>query len=513
MASKVEIEWASNDAAVARTLQKTEAGLDALARKMDRVEASSRKATQTAKGGLADAGKEALAFTSAFTGVGSATAGILAIAHQVRQEYDALLARQRESMMAQRGAGEALREVRKVFAPDPTMNAAQMERRLGDIAVKHGSNIATVSSAATTAFSAKGQLSNEAAASAIEAAVRMAPTNAGEAATLSGRYQDVMKATGQTDARAVAGWLTAVQQGSRIATMSGVGQNAVPAINALVATGDSAEQAAEVFNTINQLMADQEGSLSRTATINLASQLQKAFPQLKGTQARIAAVQGDAGVREKFLKGASFDAASKNFITALLSGEAAAVGAYGAAQRSVPALNAAQAAEFERQMAFINGGDFQPVVGVGQRGQAALERLRLRDRIGGLQGAAREEYDRAIAAVNLPGPDWAAKKWRALNIWGESTIDQRNPIATMEDDLNRLAARQGIPAAEAQYLRETAAEMKQLRLSVEQMMRQLAKDGDKPQKVEVVNQPREPLRQEPVPSQALDRRGATAGIR
>lgn len=395
-----EIKWNSDSSAVERTLESVQRGMEAIARKMDTVEQKSKKMTDTAKGGLADAAGGALNFAGALTGVGSASAGVLMVANALKAEYDELIRRQAETAKTQRGAGEAMREVRKAFQDDRTMTAAQMEDRVADVASRANSSVVTVAPAAQAAFSAKGELTNAEAMSFVETAARLAPNNSGEMTTLAGRYIDVAKATGQKDPRAIAAWLNAVQRGSRIENMQNVGTNAVPAINSLLTVGDSPEQAAEMFNVLNQMMADKEGSQTRTAIVNTANQLQEFLPNLGNTPERVAALQRDAKLREKFFKKASFDAASGNFVKNWLSGDAKARGFQAAAEASTPALDGRMAAQFEQDLRFINGGKFQGLVDAEQGGQAAAEKRALDDRIGGLRGQIRGELERGLTSTH-----------------------------------------------------------------------------------------------------------------
>ena len=53
--SKVEIEFSAKDEQVARVLQKTERGMDQIARKLDKVEAASKKAAQATTTGFENA--------------------------------------------------------------------------------------------------------------------------------------------------------------------------------------------------------------------------------------------------------------------------------------------------------------------------------------------------------------------------------------------------------------------------------------------------------------------------
>lgn len=439
---------------------------------MERVEDISKRSAGSHKKGMDDGANAAGRFAMSLAGIAAAAVGPMALVNALKQEYRELLRRQREAMVAQQGAGETLREVRKVFTPDATMNVEQMEKRLLDVAAKHGSSAAVVGAAAMTGFSAKGPLTNEQSMSAIEAAVRVAPNNAGEAGTLAGRYEDVMKATGIGDARAVAGWLTSVQRGSRIANMAGVGQNAVPAITAMVASGDSAEQAAEVYNTINQMMSDEEGAQSRTAAINLQSQLQEFLPDIQGTQARLKAVQSDPKLRAKFLKGASSETASKNFLTSLVSADAKAMGYFDAAVAGTPALDDRQIPEFEGQIDFFNGGPFQGAVDAKQRNAANLEASRLGRGLAGRQAAAREILNATLGEIDLPGLDGPRRMVTVGGFdaavsggGGESQNPERFAAQVLESILttNRAGLVQGGVSSEDQALiREQIALLKQI---------------------------------------------------
>lgn len=398
--AQAQIDFTSNASQVERTLQSVERGMQAVTRRLADVERGSKKATESTTTGLQRGATAAAQFAGALTGVGSAVGGAMMVVGALKAEYDNLLARQRAAAATQVSAGVALREARKAFAPDATMGAGAFDGALQNLAFKRGSTVDVVAPVAQTAFSAKGDLSNAAAMSAIETAVRLSPTDAGEASTVAGRLLDMMKASGTSDARSVAAFLQTVQQSSRVTNMAAVGSNLVPAITSLVKSGDSPEQAAEVVAALNQLMSDETGALTRTAALQLGGQLKDFLPNAAGTQARIEALQADPKLRAEFLKKASFEQASKGFITSLLSGDAASVSAYQAAQRNIGGLNDGMAALFEQQLAFINSGKFQQMVDADQRGKANVEGKQLADRIGGLRGQIATTLSQALEETN-----------------------------------------------------------------------------------------------------------------
>lgn len=162
-----------------------------------------------------------------------------------------------------------------------------------------------------------------------------------------GAVADLQRATGVKDVKQAIGLVLSTQGQARITGLEGF-TNAAPALAAVTGTDSSgdavraARQGGALFSAIGAQTADKKGAVSKTATIALATQLQRFLPEedivrpgqetIKGTGLstlfeRIEALQKDATLRQKFLFGdkdrgiaaASFEKEAQTPIRRLLS--------------------------------------------------------------------------------------------------------------------------------------------------------------------------------------------------
>lgn len=549
-------------------------------------------AADKAKNGINGAAAGFGQFAAQITGVGSAMGGIMLAARTVKAEYDELLRRQAEARGTAMDAAAAAHVAREAFSADATMGDKDIEPALEKLAKETRTKVGILGPALQTAFSARGSLSNADALEAVRQAARLTPNNQMAITTTAGRAMDIAKITGSNDMQANIGFLQNVQQSSRVTDLQKVGQTAVPAIQTMVSTGDTAEHAAELFATLTSLMADEQGDVSKTAAIGLAQQLNefvakraakddrgkfnvpqdqiKAFDAAKGTTERLAVMQQSPELRRAFLAKASFEKQAATPIDLLLRGDERAMGEFKAAQANIQPLDQQQRALFEKKVGELESGKFQPIQTAEERSKANLEQHDLASEAEQRAGSARAILEETLQKLDLPGLDFLKRSILRGNFesrqFGEglppelaaamtlrqieredfqdengqdlqdaksqrdlqtiraqiqvleeqySAFSQNNPLAPLElatartgIDFRRAGNVQQIQdaiqrgespqsaAADAiagTPLTSTAVgdirELKELTREMVDLLRQQAKQPDKPQKVQVINQP------------------------
>ncbi len=443
MNSTVGIDVTATDKGMAQLLDKQNKLLDGMVRRMGKVEQASTKANNAAMKGAKGANtainngvKSVGNFVAAFTGIGTVVGGVLALAESLKAEFEAAKERQEKARFAQMTAGEAVHAARLAFTGDETVGTHQLEDKLLALSQETSTPIKMIAAAATDAFSAKGELSNQSALDAIREAFRLKPGDVEAGTTLAGRALDVAKTTGQTDMRAIIGFLQNVQSSSRVTSLDKVGSTAVPAISAMAAIGDSAEESAEIFAAVTSLMKDTEGRLSKTATISLANQLNEfnaksigkddfgtfqvgqnqidRFNAATSTQERIRVMQESPELRRAFMARASFAEGATGAMRQLLEGQGSAVKALETTKNAIGGVTSEedrkkQVANYEAELAENRSGKFYPQYIAELRRQTQRENKDLLDPMAGRTGEARRELEAVFSDVNFAGLDKATR--------------------------------------------------------------------------------------------------------
>lgn len=348
-------------------------------------------------------GKAALGFA----GIGSATAAIAVAAQAIKVEYEALLERQRQALGEQEPFGQSFRKTLTAFTPDATVGSpVALEGEIQRIAAATGTNPSMVARVTESALSSQGPLSNKDTLSAVEESLRLLPGDEASALQMSGTIQALGKQTGVTDSKVLAGFVTQAKAATNIRSDTGFGQSFVPGVLSAMTRGDSPEQAAEVFATMNNLMEDWEGMRSRTATIQLSEQLATAFPKLPSTSARIAHLQKNPQLAEGFLADANFESSAQAFVEKLLRGDAGAMAIQSDMQQRITPLSPDNATAWEKRIAELNAAPKQGVNAVGAGIGTAVDLFQLgSDRDAQIEQLRKQLFtgDNAVASqINFP---------------------------------------------------------------------------------------------------------------
>lgn len=530
----IGITLTANSTALEQALARVPLALDKIVDRLDKVEQKAKKADSalesmvrsTEKAAVASVGPgiDPASIRPAPNPMGMATALLgAAVAEMVGSQRN-VNARNEAARLTQLGAGDAVREVKVNFTEDATLKNKDLEAALQGLAKRTGATIGTVAVAASNAFSA-GADTNQDAINAVEAALRINPKDAAGAVTLSGRAIDMSTFTGQNDMRANMGFMVNLQKAARVKDIGALGATAIPAMASVMAAGDSPEQAGELYATINQLMKDERGMETGTATKTLANRLLNflpdrkpgvdkegrfrvpqeqidAFKGMRSTTERIEFLQKNEELRRQFISRTPFEAGADTFIDQLLRGDKTAMAAQEKARKEINPLNAGQVGLFEAKVAELNQGKFQGAVAGDLAGQSAIEQFRLD--VGGRQRTATarklvEDTMNEVTSspfqrhIQMTAFDYAVKK----GIAPEQAAT--NMFGNMIKDAKQREQDRGYAANDT--------EKRMIRLLEEQadLMRKMLKENEDQTKLQSAPRSQKPIS---VPSAALNRSGS-----
>lgn len=478
----VELQMTATQKGILEILDKMNRNTDSLARKMDKVEKASRKGAAAGKSGFDQATASVGQFLSQVSGIGSALSAAFAVVTAIKAEVESMKRRQEAAAFQGLTFSESVRRVRINFQEDATLKDADLESTLLGLADKTRTDPNIVAAAASNAFSAKGSLDNQTALNAIEESLRLLPGDLQSSVELSGRALDVAKISGVTDFQQILGFLMNVQANARVTDIASVGAYGVPAINSLSqVAGDSIEQAAEVFATINQLMQDVEGRTSSTAAIALGEQLasfnpdekgkdafgefaipqqqRDAFAQAGNTQERLAVMQQSPELRRQFMADSSFEKKATGAVTALLTGDAKATTEMASARANIGAISAAQAPKFEAKVAQLEGGEFQPLATAQQQAATNKANRELADPVEARTGVARKILTETLAGTDAVGLDMFLDRFASAGFEAGTMGGQSPEFAAAIALLDQI---DGMSQQDASLVREQVVVLKKL---------------------------------------------------
>jgi len=334
----------------------------------------------------------------------------------LRDEYQQYIRLQEEARQANLQAAGGIRGAKASFVEDASINRANFEPKLLELARRTGVAPEGVGNVLQDTLSAKGSATNQQAFDTVEAALRFMPDPA-EARELAQRAIDVQNMTGVFDPRASLGFLQQIQTQARVTSVKQAGKAAVPAINAAMLRGDTAEQGGELFATLTSLAADAGGDSTSTAMIALANQLSEfkakgagaeQFNETKGVTNRILALQQNQELASQFLGGASFEQKLKPAIEELLTGSVRAVAKFEETRANIRPLTAdtagQQAQVFEDAVSFLEEGNPAAIARANRQGEAARNDFFMSTPAGNT-AAIRHELSKTLEAADLIGLD------------------------------------------------------------------------------------------------------------
>lgn len=308
----IDVILTANATSVEQVLAKMQSALDKTVDKLGKVEQASKDSAKATEDGFSAAAGSALKFVGALTGIGSAVAGVMVIANQLRREYENMVSRQKDAANAQIGFETQLAETVRNAAG--LLTGDEIKQRTIEIAGQVNADQSAVAAALSSTLSAVGPKNKAEAEQAFEAtraSMQFAPEMGGaDVAALAGTAVDIAKRTGATPAQAI-GFMQNIGGVARVPSLQNLSGNVAPAVMSVSQFGGSMQEAGGLVSALTQGMADTEGRISGTAAIGLAEQLRERLPGMGSTAERIAAIQGDPAKFKAFFQGGRFG--SKKF--------------------------------------------------------------------------------------------------------------------------------------------------------------------------------------------------------
>jgi hypothetical protein len=390
---------------------------------------------------------------------------VLRVATAIKNEWQKIKNLQAAAQGAQADAGVAMRKVQHAFTPDKDVSREQLPGELQKIADATGTPLATVAAAAEPAFSAAETQSNRRVLDTLQEAFRLAPGDAEMGRELAQRGLDVQN-TAKVSPRASLGFLLQAARGSRVTNVAQFGKTGTRAISALVDSGDTLEEGAELFGATTSLAKDAEGSVSSTALIQLAGKLKgfvpnktgqdkrgrfrvpkeqmEQFNAAKSTTARIGVLQRSPELRRQFLAENTFEAGAQSAFHHLLSGTDKGRAALASAQRKIAAPNEQQAAIHEQYLKDLEKGSFASAARFERQRAAIQERFNLVRSRPARTARARKSLDDVIDNSNIAyGPDAPAAFARRTNFESQVELGVEPETAAIRE-ISRIKSGRGI---------------------------------------------------------------------
>ena len=371
------------------------------------------QATNSSKSYLSGLSSGTMQVLAGLTGIGTVIGGIMAVATQLRAEYQNLVSRQKTAADRQIDTAAAQRAAIGNLGQDPNMSVAQLNEQVAKISAETGVNQKDIFEAASSALSARGQLSAQDALDSVRLAALNAPDDVAGLKTMSGSLLDMQKKGGGTTTANI-GMFIAAKQAARVETNQAFSQNIIPAATGVQEFGDSPQQALALTAAITQGMGDTQGAMSGTAAISLAQQLERALPKskfrmLQSTVDRIRFLQSEEGKkhREKLIgtdqKKGPLELEKKAFapIRGLLAGDnTVQAQQLDTALQTIPTGQAAEDV-FTANLATVNAQDIQKTAALNRLLGTTSDNLSIKDIGGGRSSVAREGLQKLMKAEKV----------------------------------------------------------------------------------------------------------------
>lgn len=277
MSNEVKVVMSAEDARLVAAWREARRGPQQFGDELDRVAQRGRRAGKATKDAFAEAGSVALGVAQGITGIGSAVSGILTLAKLLRDEWDAMIAREKSAMDRQVDVGAAHKRAFAAarmggaeFTPD------QMYERI--VRGAHGRDPTGMFLTAESAFNVAGDIAPEKVMETITAAAKMRPDLGEEEfkQTVLGSLQ-LQKEFGVSPEKAVAG---ALQSSTAAApeSMAEYAKYMLPGIVQMRAFGtgkESFEDLAAIAIGTGMRAGDTTGRRTMTNLINVLKQVRE----------------------------------------------------------------------------------------------------------------------------------------------------------------------------------------------------------------------------------------------
>ncbi len=381
-----------------RAAERRERQIERLAGAMRDQQRIQQRVNDTIKGTSEESDKASFSMGSMVKGfaglAGGVTAfGLLTKAVQLyREELENAAIAQGEAFRTQVTVASAERTLKLNLpgADDEVVQRAIDTAR--QIAEDNSVPIAQATSALASALSARGGNLDEAIAF-TNLAARIRPDDPESIAKVAGALGDVSDATNIQDPTAALGFLLTVGGQSRVADFNQQAANIPAALAGIVGQDFSPADAGALFASLSIGAKDLTGDSTRTASIQLAEQINKFFEgqgRQENGSAAIAALQQDPALRAAFLQDLSLETRFRAPAASLLSDPQSSIAqdfsAFVPAYGQSPALRA----EGERKLRQLGSGQLEANASLDRDLSAATDQLQANNITFGTVGAIRE---------------------------------------------------------------------------------------------------------------------------
>lgn len=454
MSGKFEIEMTPHEKGVLRALDQINKNADKMAEKLDKAGKAGSRAGASAKSGIDRASGAAGQFAKRLASVTFGIEGIMQAARVLKNEYDAMINRQRSAVDAKANAALAVRRAAVNFSPDKTLSLKQFTPALEGIAERTRTNLGIVADAAGGLLSAKGNLTNKQGLDILEQSLRVLPNDAAAADTIPARVADINKMMPDADPRQIIGFMIQAMGKSRVKQLGQFGKTGIPAMLALTKSGDTFEQSAELFAAVTAFSGDETGDVSKSGLTNLAKKLtdfkssapgSEQFANAKSTTERIAILQQNKQLQAEFLAKNSFESGVDPTFRAMIRGDRKFMGLFSDAQQSIGAIrDPSQTKGFESFIGGLEGLKLQGALTLKQRLETNKQKTNIEK--GDALGRAVEILESSFEDFDFTlGTDTARKLAIRTSFEAGLKLDQlegvpSRPLANVREILGGVAA-------------------------------------------------------------------------
>ncbi|MEM6503954.1 MAG: hypothetical protein AAF711_00660 [Planctomycetota bacterium] len=460
-----------------RAAERRERQMRRLARTLSEEERAQRRANRTireASGDFNEASRSTDGFVRSLGGIAGGITVIAALRAALRlylDELEQVKEAQSDAFQNQTTVASAERSLKLNLAgasDDQVQQALDASRQ---IARDNNVPIAQTTEALASALSSRGGNLDEAIAFTTLAA-QVRPDRPDEIAGIAGAIGDVSDATGITDPEAALGFLLAVGAQSRVADFGLQARNIPAALAGITGQDFKPGEAGALFSALSVGAKDLTGESSRTASIQLAEQINTFFANRQRPEegaAAIATLQQDEALRSDFLNDLSLETRFRAPATDLVSDTSSSIaqgfnqnlGGFGEASQ----LRQAALTQLER----LRTGELEANVELNRELASVVDQLSADNVTFGTVGAIRDELtdllkqsgsskltsrltDLSFDLDSFDSPDDAIDKIIRILKSRTKEIRDRAVETTIDSNLNKQFTRRRLTVSERQAI-------------------------------------------------------------
>ena len=458
--NQAKIELTADEQGVLKALAAVERGFGKITDRLEGVERATRSTKRSQDAMLQSALKGVQQFGQQLLGVGSAMSGIMAVATQIKREYENLKSRQQGAANEQIGfegaLSQAVRNATGIFSAEQVRNLSlSMAQNTGVTPARAASTIGSALTSTGVTNKAEAELAIQAATAGLQFAPELESSGV---EAISGVSASLAKRFGVRPSAAI-GFIQRVGGQANIRDLEPLINNLAPVVANLTQFGFSPQEAGALAATITQGTGDVTGELSGTAAVNLADSLSKAFPGVAPGEA-IRRLQGDEAARTAFLEGGRIDGRkvgpavlgkvkAKPTIRGILTEGTVEARQFAGSQEAIGGFAEGQET-FDTLISEI--ASVTPVSRNQRAIASAVSGVKVADRAGALTSVNREGLQEILKATGFGD---ASQRLAQLAFERESGISEDQPLGTVIESLEsraeRLRASRAAPASSGRF--------------------------------------------------------------